>query len=222
MASIRSIRFLALSSIALATTLICGSAMAGTSHPNPDSPGTDQKPSHVTYNPGHIWLSIGAGHEGTVTSGGFSHDNCTGGFYSLNSCTVASMSGGDYAMDIGANDDARIRVDYAGYDVGGTIAPNPNYNIELSAVPYQTGTWSSGSPACNWRSYQIYISYYDMSSVYHYAAIGWVGFGHLENWQISGTVHANAIRSNPAGTGAILYLNDINVGHPYAGTGPCS
>ena len=34
MASIRSIRFLALSSIALATTLICGSAMAGTSHPN--------------------------------------------------------------------------------------------------------------------------------------------------------------------------------------------
>lgn len=121
MAFIRIFRFLALCSVVLTTMLIGGNAIAGTSHPNADSPGTDSNSGHNTFNPGHIWLSVAAGHEGTVTSGGFAHDGCTVGYYTLTSCVLASMSGGDYSMDIGGGDDARLTVAYAGYDIGGTI-----------------------------------------------------------------------------------------------------
>lgn len=197
----------------------------GTNYPE----GSD--PSHAS-NPGHHWLRVDPPIAGTVSSGGRYHDgDCVRLAPNTRAASCRSANGGDYSLDIGGTGATFLTVDYGGYAPGFTKHLANSSNISIYSVPTASGNWNSGHAACQWEQYDLYMEWYDdLNNGYHYDHMGWVLFGHQQNWTYSvghAAISPNMQRprdDNPYATGTVYYPSfQVATVYPYADSpGGCS
>jgi hypothetical protein len=178
--------------------------------------------SHLN-NPSHIWVSVGAGGGGTISSGGRFHSNCG----SARCYSTFGDPPADWALDIdtpAGEYTARLYLDYAGWGTGYTYPPNNNRDIYIHARVAAQGNYRSPERAmCYWQKYDIYTSYYDTSGAAHtQLVVGHVWMAHVYQFSYATGqwITNNASHQNPYGTGYVYHVSGIPLGSVYDGGDP--
>lgn len=176
----------------------------------------------------HMWISVGADHAGTVSSGGRFHDGCStlSGANDLNSdgkldrCRAANSSPEDFSNDIVGTGTSYLRVNYAGYATGYDPAIKPNSDVTFRAYVSGSGNFSGSNAACKWRIFDIQVTWMDVNNVVHnWDTMGKVFLAHINfssDADIFDTITWTHQQVNANGTGSSYYI-DKSIGTVYNG-----
>lgn len=215
----------------LALVLTIAIAFASTPHGtvNPSS-GYDTAGTHQN-NPSHLWVVVGAAHSGSITSGGIFHDNCGDAVYPFDgSLDTCYGTGGDYAIDINASagTPTYLYLDYAGYGQCG-IYPYPTpcnpVNLNQSVTIKAKVASGGGSGNCQYRWFDVLASYQDTAgNTFTDKKIGQIELIHQDSWtySVGTTIHANASKTLPGGSGTLNYISGVQVASVASGSSSCS
>lgn len=203
-----------------------GIVLAATSHGT--TSGGHTAGSH-SYNQTHMWISVGADHGGTISSGARFHDGCAylvPGTSDLDSdgkldrCRAANSSPEDFSVDIASTGTSYLKVNYAGYDTGYDPAIKPNTSVTFRAYVSGSGNFSGSNAACKWRIFDIQATWTDVNNVVHY----WDTMGKVFLANIDFSSAADLYdyitwthqQANANGTGTAYYINQA-IGSVYNG-----